>query len=252
MVSIMADIVGITRIEAAEGGVAVHPARRPVPLGPGLLAIGLAVVLMGLGVPRLVAAVLAVPGQETATGVRGDDRPSAEVLAESALALERAHGWVGEGGYDLDRGLVLLRASELAATDGEADRWRAASRDATARGLAASPVRAGGWLRLAFLRRQGGDDPGAARALRLSLLTGPVVPEVTGYRLRMAMALWPHLDRDTRHLVQRQIRLAWVIAPTSLSTLPGDEATTARLGEALSTLSEDDMEHFLRARRLVP
>ena len=238
----MADTAATTPTETAGG----RPPRR---LGAALVAASLAVMLLWLALPRLAAALLAVPGQAVVHDLLAGQQPPVADLENAARALATARAWAADGGYDLDRGLVLLRHSQQAATLAEAARLKAASRAATVRGLAEAPVQPSAWLRLANLRQQDGDAIGAGRALRLSLLTGPMVPAILPDRLRLAFALWPMLDDDTRALVPHQIRLAWVLAPAFLSSLTVDAASTARVGEALATLSEEDMALFLRNHR---
>jgi hypothetical protein len=56
-----------------------------------------------------------------------------------------------------------------------------------------------------------------ARALRLSIMTGPREPELVLSRLELGLADWAVFEPDDRLLLMEQVRLAWSDYPRGLA-----------------------------------
>jgi len=206
-------------------------------LGGGLLA---------LGVPRLTGAVLALEPRAVLWAVHEGEALPAARLAEAAEGLRRAVPWTGEGEQENDRGLLLLRQAEATPAGPERERLFAEAEKATEAGLARSPGHPSAWARLAALRHARGDTAGAVAALRLSMLSGSVVPALMISRLEIAFRLMPALDAETAALVERQIRLAWVIDPEPFTAMLVRPEVADTVRRALADLSDEEIRSFLR------
>jgi hypothetical protein len=118
---------------------------------------------------------------------------------------------------------------------------RAATEDALAR----SPVLPELWARLAWLRTVEGDPAGAARALRLSLLSGQVVPAMTVSRLQLGLELHPHMDAETRNLLDQQLRLGWLTVPDNMRAMAGRADVGPLVRDALARLNPAEIDLYL-------
>ncbi len=116
--------------------------------------------------------------------------------------------------------------------------------------LGAAPGDPNGWVWLARLRLKEGKPIEAGQALRVALLAGQVLPGAMLPRLRLGLDLYPLLDADTQRLVQRQIRLVWVLSPKEVPPLFSVSAYIPILTEALMAVTPSDEQQFRRVNRL--
>ncbi len=107
-----------------------------------------------------------------------------------------------------------------------------------------------GWVWLARLRLKEGKRIEAGQALRVALLAGQVVPGAMLPRLRLGLDLYPVLDADTQQLVQRQVRLLWVLSPKDVPPLLTVPAYIPIVTEALVAVTPSDEQQFRRVNRL--
>lgn len=157
--------------------------------------------MLGLG---LAAAALPRVADEAALlGLAGNrDAPAfAQAVEDGAWLSERPYLRAGraliEDGYADDRTVRLLR-----------------------RAVTLAPGRADAWTSLAYaLERQQGPVPAAARALRLSVQTGPFDLETTSYRLDMALRLWEAFDRTDWEVFGTLVRTQWAWGPGRLTEI---------------------------------
>ncbi|MFD2264719.1 hypothetical protein ACFSM5_17575 [Lacibacterium aquatile] len=173
--------------------------------------------LLALAVPRLMS------GLATLEVNAGD--ASADHMAAAVRALNRATSLVPNGELMIERAALELRLgrppSEIIPILQEA--------------LGHSLANPKGWALLASLLRSEGDVPGAVRALRLSFLTGPVVPELMAGRLELALSLLDGMNGEMLELTARQVRLAWKIDSKPIISLIQRPELTGFLTQALGT-----------------
>ncbi|KJV09967.1 hypothetical protein VZ95_08080 [Elstera litoralis] len=105
-------------------------------------------------------------------------------------------------------------------------------------------------MRLARLRLKEGKRIEAGQALRVALLAGQVIPGAMLPRLRLGLDLYPVLDADTRQLVQRQVRLVWVLSPKEIPPLLTVQAYIPVITEALAAVTPADEQQFRRINQL--
>jgi|GEM_PF-7109496 len=195
------------------------PANHRVALGLGLIT---GLVLLGLGVPRLIAALVAMP--------------------ETAPALHQAVRWADDSGRSDELGRLSWQQGD-----------RPAALAATEAGLRLSPVQPNGWNRLAVLRHAAGlPDSDVWAALRLSLLSAGIVPSLMGERLKLVLDVADGLSPADQALVRRQIRQTYVINPTILPDLIANPAHRPLVLAALAEIQPGEMAQFSRQHRRLP
>lgn len=249
MASIMDATETTTANDAANDATGRLSARGPAGprrLGPALVAVALGAGLVGLGLPRLVSALLTIDARAVLWEARSGGALPTERLASAAADLDAAQRWVSDGEVLSDRGFLLVRQAQATPPGPERAALLDQAAAATAAGLAAAPAQPSAWARLAWLHMVRGDRASAVPALRMSLLTGPVAPALMASRLDLGLSLLPVLDADTHTLLRRQIRLVWVVAPDTIATMAQNKETGGFVRDALNDLSEEDMAAFLR------
>ncbi len=219
---------------------------KPSHRGAALIGAVIAALLLALATPRLVAALFALDAQATLWDVHTGVTVPPTDLAAAAAGLAAAGRWVADGGNEADRGLLLLRRAIALPSGADRDRLLGEAEAATAAGLGLAPGQPGVWLRLAWLRKSGGDAAGALAALRLSWLAGGFVPTLMMSRLDFALGLLPAMNAEMRSLLRRQLRLTWVVAPDTVTGLSRRSDLAPLVQEALADLSDEEIAHYVR------
>lgn len=88
-----------------------------------------------------------------------------------------------------------------------------------ARALAAAPMDSWNWHRYAHATYAGGLYLEAARAWRMSVVTGPFDPDLMFTRVQSGLALWPYMDQDARDAFGRQLLVHWKWGPDGLAEI---------------------------------
>lgn len=216
--------------------------------GAAVLAVALGGVLTLAGAARLWAVWQAEPARQ---GFEALQRAAADAPPSPALFLDIAQSLAEAGQLGpvivpwttSDKGGSLEAMMRISAGDSSA-------RPVLETALAGAPGDPNGWLWLARLRLKDESPTAAGQALRMSLLTGQVVPEMMRARLRLGLDLYSVLDADTQHLVQRQVRLVWMIYPKDIPQLLTVQAYRSPIIEALGAATAADEQQFRRVNRL--
>lgn len=205
--------------KSAADWVKAEKARRQsrwVALLAGMVALG----IITLAAPRVVSEALVLSARQRIIDIQAGLATELPAdLAQSATAVEAFARWSGDGRLVTDGGLLLMRQAAAATDPAERNLLLRRAITLTEEGLRRSPAHPVGWSRLAALRVAMGEPDKAAQAFRLSLLTGPVVPQITAPRAAQGLALLGHLNVDTRQLLARQIRLLQATQPQDLPAL---------------------------------
>jgi hypothetical protein len=213
------------------------------------LAAALAVVCLSLAFPRAIAAFTALDARALLWDMhRNEGRNDPQRMAHAAAALERSLWWVPDGEMAAERAYLLMRQAQAQADPASRTQVLRQAEDATIAAVALAPAQPVPWLRLAWLQSQRGDAQAAARSLRLSMLTGPLMPPIMTSRLELGLRLLPALDAETRSLLARQIRLAWVTNPTVIADLSARPGLGPTIRAALDGLSESEVQSYLRTQ----
>ncbi|MDR3514553.1 MAG: hypothetical protein P4M00_01970 [Azospirillaceae bacterium] len=199
-----------------------------------VIAAAFCVLLLGLGVPRLVSAILAQPANAVLWQAYHGETVSPAALRRAATALDAANRWLANGEALDDESFLLSQAAigtppgdDRAALDARAERTAITA-------LTRAPGQPNAWARLAGLREQRQDTGGAVAALRLSMLSGALVPALMPSRIAQAIRLRAVLDADTLSLVKRQIRLTAAVAPGFIAALRADPNSAPLVDDALT------------------
>ncbi len=173
------------------------------------LALLLGVSILWIGMPRLVAAFLLLPGDGPVKRLQAQKPVTAKKLADLIGSRENALEWVTSGRLrtDLALGRLMLGSGEGQIPPSQIDK---SVRDLKA-GLAVAPANPYAWARLAVAEQlAGGPSPSVASALVMSVITGPYEPDLIPLRLELGFQNWRHLSPQDRELVRQQIRYGWV------------------------------------------
>lgn len=208
---------------------------------PTLLATALVGALaLYLGVPRLVAALTALPETPTLDAIRKGQSVEPAALRRLAASRRAASRWVDDGQLLTDQALALLL------NDAGSDRAIALLEE----GLARKPLNTHAWVRLALARlRRDGPGPAVLAALRQSIYTGPNAGGLSFPRIAMLLRHRP-LGADMEAMLAQQIRLAWRADRKRLVALAMDSGTPLLFSQALARDPEAliAFERALRAR----
>ncbi|HLO76449.1 MAG TPA: hypothetical protein VK196_08335 [Magnetospirillum sp.] len=117
--------------------------------------------------------------------------------------------------------------------------------------LSRSPMHPGAWFALAQRRFAEGDAPSSRAALRLSFLSGAVEPALMIPRLRLAFVLMPGMSADDKAILERQVRLTYILQPTRAVRLAAESPVNgAVFDRVVAALNEADYQHIIRIHAL--
>jgi hypothetical protein len=201
------------------------------------LALVLAVVMLGLALPRLAAAVWDQLQKPALEALHAGQPLRAGELRALIAAQGLALAWVDAPQHHARLAAAQLRLIGMeSADDPSAHALFEPALAAAERGLAAAPSDPRGWLLLAYLVTLR-DGPGRvpAGALTLSLRSGPFDrSDVLARRLELMLVNWAFLDPAARLAAPDQIRLLWETAPEAVLDLAADAPTRALFAAALA------------------
>jgi hypothetical protein len=205
----------------------------------------LAVVLLALAVPSLVASLLSLPGDWAQQDLAAEGaltrlylarervqafRPTASVLSDTAYAVSEMAQRVG---LATPNGKKLVK---------EAIVWQR-------RALAAAPSDGFGWARLVYLLLQEGGKASAEapEALALERETAAFEPQLLPRRLISTLTLYDRLDAETKAGVPALMRDAWRLYPDDVDATAKAFNVTAWLLASLR--ASPDTEELLKKWR---
>ena len=216
----------------------------PSAWGAALVAGLIGVLLLGLAVPRLLAASQWLDAREVVWTLYAGTKVTPAALTQASADLAAADAWVRDGEREGERSLILIRQAMLAPTaNGQAALW-AEAEAAAAAALSVAPGQPSLWYRLAALRERRGDLSGAVAALRLSMLSGAYTPDLMEPRINLGLKLVSAMSQETRDLLKRQIRLSWAATPGSIVALSARPDAGPLVREALDELSDAELLQF--------
>jgi hypothetical protein len=200
-------------------------AGRAARLAAPLLLACWAALLATLAAPRLVAAIVRVPGDAGVALMERDARVPVDVLDAVIDSRNAAETWINSGRNLNERGLAamrLLSAMEALPSRQAAEERRyldlaVASLEA---GLSRQPAQPYAWLQLAIALLKRGDEPARAeRAWRMAVETGPNEPALIVPRVALGLVLWDRAGARTRRMLAQEIERAAAAQPRALARL---------------------------------
>lgn len=213
----------------------------------------LAVALLALAVPRLVAAITLLPSAHALDRLQSM-RPVPTYNIERLIRSQRrALVWQPSGRTWTDLGLAQLLLAERSPDDDARAmaRFEDAHR-ALVEGLSTAPANPFAWSRLAYAEAVlDGWTPQAIASLRMAFITGPFEPRLLWPRLRLSLSAWPVIPLEDQEMVLQQLRQGWEADPEAFAALVTrmDRVDIAKLALANSAADLRDLEVRLRAQR---
>ncbi|WP_040566483.1 tetratricopeptide repeat protein [Magnetospirillum molischianum] len=213
-------------------------------LAPTIVAATLGLALVVTATPRLISAMLSLDARNVLSNLYQGKPVREGQLAAAAVDLSMAHDWYPEGEVETGRGYLLLQQAMGADNAEKRLSLLREAAAATLAGLEEAPAQPVAWARLAWLRYKVGDSAEAAKAYRMSLLTGAVVPPLMVSRLELGFALRSALDADTQDMLARQVCLTWVLDVDAITRLAANPAYGAFVRSSLANLTQAQMDAF--------
>ncbi len=185
--------------------------------GPAI-ALGAGAVLLMLAAPRLVSAIVQLPGDYVLSQLESGRMVDDGALARLAATRRDANEWTSDGRQWIGLGLAVLRRAEHAPGDRRTLLDGAVS--ALRHGLARRPADSAGWLWLAEAQLlRDGASSAVAKAIEMSIRTAPHDRRYYMARLEIALTVWPHFAPESRRTIAGQVRFASRIFPGELQQL---------------------------------
>ena len=211
-------------------------------MSTGFIAIAgiLGLICITFASPRLMAALIEIDARNTLWKMRHDGHAEPQQIASAAADLDRSLEWIAAGETKADRGYLLIHLpikSPAILADAE---------KTTAEAVSLAPAQPLAWARQAWIQARRGDKNAAIHSLRMSFLTGALTPEIMSGRLNLGLQLYDDMDLDTQHLLERQIRLLWIMDSASVISLSKQGHFAPIVRDALNSLNETEMGHYLR------
>lgn len=207
-----------------------------------MLSLSLAAAILVIAVPRMVAALLAMPTEYLVDQLRDGGNLDQQQLEQMLAGRERALIWETSEARYADLSLATLMVAE-ALFNLEQDEASFAHVEASVvhakTGLAQAPARPFSWTRLAYaeyLRDEASLI--APAALEMAIITAPYEPLLTFVRLDIALVSWETLSPDQRRLVGEQIALGWRQSEAALVDLALSNERTQLVRSLLPPLTE--------------
>lgn len=169
------------------------------------------IVLITLGVPRVSASFLMMPGYKAVSDMRHGKEQDLEQLERASGYLERATEKEQSAQLYTDLGyLRLLRAIQSPPEASERRELATAATDSFRNALVLSPARPHPWVGLAYSRvLEQAPSAEIVTLLEQSIAVGPFVSEILASRLELLLEVWPQLSPKLRRYTSRQVRYAW-------------------------------------------
>jgi len=183
-----------------------------------LTVLVVAVTLITLGTPRLIASILKAPAHAPLSRLETGRTEPTDQLERAAVHLEQAQSW--ENSAQLASEIGFLRLLEAFQADNPDDGRTARAQQAAdnlRRSLGLSPARPQAWVRLAFAQDYAG-VPGneIARLLQQSTTVGAFVGDIAQVRLSLLLKYWDYLSPQLRLYTFKQIRYLWANDPRAV------------------------------------
>lgn len=203
------------------------------------MALAVALALVWLASPRVVAAFAALPVSPVIAELRAGGHIDSRYLRIAAESQESALEWIDDGRGLGWLGLLTFLLAQDRGFDGEGRAFLDESVAAHRRGLAVSPAQTYAWLRLAHaeLVREG-PGPRLGPLIELSIVTAPYNYALVFRRLELCFMAWRQLDDRMRAVVAKQVRFAARYKPRRLAKLAKQRYATSIVRAALADVPD--------------
>jgi len=181
------------------------------------LSVVLGLVLVALALPQAIVESALTVARPAIRAVEGGVRPGVSETVADAVGLAAAGDRSAEA-WSLAGRLDVATAVYGGGVEGPARSAAfAAAGGKFAHALARSPMDTRDWLRYTHALLASGQFIEAARAWRLSVLTGAFDPDLMFARERVGLSLWRYMDLPTRDAFGQQLLVHWRWGPGGLA-----------------------------------
>ena len=208
------------------------------------LAAATASAILFLSVPRTASAFLTISGDKVLSLIRTGRDVTSEQLDQLENSRKEALKWICNGRAYHDLSVVqsirrgILNADLYPLVDNQSLSFARSS-------LIQSPANGRVWLRLAGAEfHLHGDTKLLSDALTTSLLTAPVLPLRTLYRIELALASSGFEQSADRNLIFRQMRIAWKVSTAKTVAFSAMSARRTALFRAALASDPSAYERF--------
>ena len=185
-------------------------------LGLCAFVIAYAAGLFYLSIPRTGAAFLTISGDKVYDQLAKGNTVSARQLDVLEKSRWESLGWIVDGKTFADLSVAKTARREILAETAHAELYKEIS-SLIHNSLSLSPANGRAWLHLAGAEDLiNGDTKLKLDALTMSMLTSPVLPVQTFYRLEMAIASKRFKESGNDRLLFRQIRITHKLMPSKI------------------------------------
>lgn len=200
-----------------------------------VFSIVVAVVLVGLAVPRLAGSVFSGPFDETVRLLgRGEEVKTSQARLARASRVTTLN-WYADARIASELGALSysLATREARGTDAR-NAYIAAAIESDRTAITLAPTSAYSWMRLAQAHvERDGAGADISPYLRMSYRTAPYDPRIFFPRLDFTLAVWDDLPEDLQQITREQIRIAMEWAPLELVRRTRARYRLAEVREAL-------------------
>lgn len=176
---------------------------RALKLFPIWVVSALALLLLGLSIPSMIAALISLPYDRDLERIRSGKPPSPPAIIQAAQANVNASRFFESARYRTNAATALLALNPA--------EQKASGLDAEAlvrQALSTAPASAYNWNRLAYFRIARGDRKAAEKAWQMSVMTGRYEPKLMNGRIAMAISMFPISDPAMIGMLIDQVKMA--------------------------------------------
>jgi hypothetical protein len=205
------------------------------------ISVLLGISLLGLAIPRTVAAWASIDAQPALEKLHDGKFPTEKELADGIAGLGRAMAWTSSARRLTD--LAWLEGTQallLRPADPKRGALLAQAEQHLVQGLLANPADGFAWLRLANVRKLRGEQGREiAVALMESLDMAPNMRFLWASRAGMLMSYWQYLTEDEVPEARNQLRTIWAAGPEYRLPLVTDGLMAGGLPKIAEALNGD-------------
>jgi len=196
-------------------------------------ALGLAALLIGLGLQQTAESILALYANSDVDANQPERLTASAASKTGYHLLIESDRWFADAHARIKAGIIALRLALEANSSELPDRSiLQAGIDDLEAGLSRAPADSAAWMELAQARLALNNGRGAMAALRTSLLFGPYDPNLSLWRCALGLQLWLLFDERDRQMWDDQVKLAWDTNPAGVIAL-------SRSGEFMDRMIRD-------------
>jgi hypothetical protein len=190
---------------------AKQPAARPIAAIVSCALLGFA--LIGLAVPRTIAAWSALAAGPALDAIFNNRAPSDDELDAAVQGLERAIAWSSSGNRLTNLALLrAVQAERFPVDNPHRQELLMQAEELLVTGLSANPGDGYAWLRLAVVRSlRGAESRQIVAPLMQSVDTAPNARHLWLPRIEMMLRYWPDFSVDELLMMRSQIRTIWTV-----------------------------------------